>query len=195
MSDPTRDAVSPLERNLLLRALDPGALAQLRPRLERVKLVLKTTVLVADAPVQFVHFPESGTVSMISILQDGGAVEVGVVGAEGFVGLSVLLGAPVAPLEGLVQVAGTALRLPAAELPAALDGVPGLLALLLRSADSFHVQVSQSATCNVRHQIAPRRIYGTSPCRAPSPPSTAWARRTPSRCWPAPPRSPARGGA
>ncbi len=156
MSDSIRDFLSAQGRNLLLDALAPDAMARLRPRLERVELPLRTRVLIADEPVEFVHFLQSGTVSMISTLEDGTTVEVGLVGAEGFVGLSVLLGAPTAPLEGLVQVAGTALRLPAAGFRAALDEVPGLRDLLLRYLDSFHVQVSQSATCNIRHRIEQR---------------------------------------
>lgn len=156
MSDPRENPMPAPERNRLLRALSPDALARLRPRLERVELVVKATVLLPDAPVEFVHFVESGTVSMISILEDGAAVEVGLVGSEGFLGLPVLLGAPTSPMEALVQVAGTALRLPAAEFRAALEEVPGLLAVLLRYVDSFHVQVSQSATCNAHHHIEPR---------------------------------------
>ena len=155
MSDPLRESVTP-GRNLLLEALPPDAMARLRPRLESVELPLKARMLIPDEPVEFVHFMQSGTVSMISTLEDGAAVEVGLIGPEGFVGLSVLLGAPTASLEGLVQVAGTALRLPAAGLRAALDEVPGLRELLLRYVDSFHVQVSQSATCNVRHRIEQR---------------------------------------
>ncbi len=156
MSDPLRESVTAPGRNLLLDALPPDAMARLRPRLESVELPLKARMLIPDEPVEFVHFMQSGTVSMISTLEDGAAVEVGLIGPEGFVGLSVLLGAPTASLEGLVQVAGTALRLPAAGLRAALDEVPGLRELLLRYVDSFHVQVSQSATCNVRHRIEQR---------------------------------------
>ena len=143
-------------RNRLLRALSAEALAQFAPRLERVSLTAKDIVLVPDQPVEFVHFLESGTVSMISTLRDGGMVEVGLIGSEGFVGLSVLLGAPTSPQEGVVQLDGTALRMTAREFGAALPQIPGLLALLLRYVDSFHVQVAQSATCNARHQIEQR---------------------------------------
>ena len=143
-------------RNLLLRLLPLDSLVRLLPRLERVELGIKGVVLVTDAPIEFVHFMESGTVSMISTLEDGGAVEVGLVGSEGFLGLPLLLGAPTSTLEGLVQVAGTALRLPAAEFRKALTEVAGLLAVLLRYVDSFHVQVSQSATCIAHHPINSR---------------------------------------
>jgi CRP-like cAMP-binding protein len=72
------------------------------------------------------------------------------------VGISLLLGAPTSALEGLVQVDGTALRLPAAAFRAALSEMPALLGLLLRYVDAFHVQVSQTVACNGRHQIEQR---------------------------------------
>ncbi len=143
-------------KNLLLRALTQDSLNNLSPFLERVDLPLKTIVLRSESPVDFVYFVESGTVSMISTLEDGAEIEVGMVGFEGFVGVSVLFGAPTSPLEGLVQVGGTALRLSAMAFRNALTDIPGLLSLLLRYLDGFHVQVSQSATCNGHHQIEQR---------------------------------------
>lgn len=126
------------------------------PRLELIELSVKTVLLTAGAAVESVHFMETGTVSMISTLEDGTRIEVGLVGPEGMAGLPLLLGAPTSPLEGLVQVGGTALRLPAAGFRAALAELPSLLGLLLRYVDTFHVQVTQSAACNSRHQIEQR---------------------------------------
>lgn len=143
-------------RNRLLRLLPPGDLDRLWPRLEPVELSLKTVLLTPDAVVEAMHFVETGTVSMIAMLEDGAQVEVGLVGPEGVVGLPLLLGAPTSPLEGIVQVSGTALRLPAAGFRAALAEMPALLGLLLRYVDAFHVQVAQSAACNSRHQIEQR---------------------------------------
>ena len=56
-----------------------------------------------------------------------------------------LLGAATCALEGMAQLNGTALRLPAAGFRAALAEAPGLLGLLLRYVDAFHVQVAQTA--------------------------------------------------
>jgi CRP-like cAMP-binding protein len=143
-------------RNRLLRLLPPSDLERLCPRLEPVDLSLKSVLLAPGAPVESVHFVETGTVSMIATLEDGTQIEVGVVGPEGMTGLPLLLGAPTSALEGLVQVDGTALRLPAAGFRAALAELPSLLGLLLRYVDAFHVQVAQTAACNNRHQIEQR---------------------------------------
>ena len=93
---------------------------------------------------------------MVAMMEDGAQIEVGLVGPEGMTGLPLLLGAPTSALEGLVQVGGTALRLPAAAFRAALAEVPSLLGLLLRYVDAFHVQVAQTAACNGRHQMEQR---------------------------------------
>lgn len=143
-------------RNRLLRLLPPAELEQLRPRLEPVELPLKSVLLMPDVLVESLHFVEAGTISMIATLEDGTQIEVGLVGPEGVAGLPLLLGAGTSALEGMVQVRGTALRLPAAALRAALVEVPSLLPLLLRYVDAFHFQVAQSAACNGRHHIEQR---------------------------------------
>jgi CRP-like cAMP-binding protein len=143
-------------QNRLLRALPPAELEQFWPRLERVELFVKYALLVADAPLESVHFVETGTVSMITTLEDGVRIEVGLVGPEGFVGLPVLLGTETSALEGMVQVDGVALRLSAPAFRSALTSLPTLFGLLLRYVDAFHSQVTQSAACNGRHQIEQR---------------------------------------
>jgi len=143
-------------RNRLLRLLPPADLERLWPSLELVELSVRTLLLVPGAAVEGVHFMETGTVSMIAMLEDGTQIEVGLVGPEGMVGISLLLGAPTSPLEAMVQVDGTALRLPAAAFRAAVAEMPSLLGLLLRYVDAFHFQVAQSAACNGRHQIEQR---------------------------------------
>ena len=151
-SHPTPQTV----RNRLLRLLPPAELERLWPRLEPVELVVRSVLLAPGAAVESVHFMETGTVSMIAMLEDGTQIEVGLVGPEGMAGLPLLLGAATSPLEGMVQVGGTALRLPAAGFRAALAEAPSLLGLLLRYVDAFHVQVAQTAACNNRHQIEQR---------------------------------------
>lgn len=143
-------------RNALLRLLPPSDLERLWPRLEPVELTLKTVLLAPGAVVESVHFVETGTVSMIAVMEDGMQIEVGLVGPEGMAGLPLLFGEPTSALEGLVQVGGTALRLPAAAFRTALAELPSLLPVLLRYVDAFHSQVAQTAACNGRHQIVQR---------------------------------------
>ena len=143
-------------RNRLLCRLGSVELGLLRPRLESVVLRDRQSVLLPGEPAAGLYFVESGIISMIASLEDGARIEVGMVGHEGVAGLSVLLGAETSALEGLVQMEGSALRLPAAGMKAALAEVPGLMGVLLRYVDSFQFQVAQSAACNGRHEIVQR---------------------------------------
>ncbi len=156
MSHVSLQPTSRTVRNRLLRLLPPAELERLQPRMEPVELSLKSVLLMPGVAVESVYFVETGTISMIAVMEDGTQIEVGLVGPEGMAGLSVLLGAPTSALEGLVQVGGTALRMPAAAFRAALAEMPSLLGLLLRYMDAFHVQVAQTAACNGRHQIEQR---------------------------------------
>jgi hypothetical protein len=52
-------------------------------------------------------------VSLVQPLENGAMIEVGMIGNEGFVGVSVLLGADTSPLETMVQIPGSALRMQA----------------------------------------------------------------------------------
>jgi CRP-like cAMP-binding protein len=140
----------------LLRALPATDLERLWPRFDRVELRANTTVQKTEDPVDGLLFPEAGTVSMVAIFEDGSRIEVGMVGYEGVVGLPLVFGGSVSALEGLVQMDGRALRLPAAGFRAALADVPALLPLLLRYADSFLFQVAQSGACNGKHPIEQR---------------------------------------
>ncbi len=148
-------AAAPM-RNRLLATLPASDLQRALPRFERVPLTLKSIVQTQGQPVAWLYFPENGAVSMITRLADGAQIEVGLVGPEGFVGLPLLLGAPTAPVEGMVQIEGSALRLSAANYHALVAEMPRFQLLLLRSVDTFSVQVMRTAACNSRHHIAQR---------------------------------------
>ncbi|WP_431271462.1 Crp/Fnr family transcriptional regulator [Dankookia sp. P2] len=134
----------------------PADLEWLRPRLERVELGARKVLHAPEEPLDAVHFPESGWISMLATLENGDAAEVGLVGCEGLVGLPLLLGADRSPFEAMVQSEGTGLRLPADAFQEALEHSPALRTLLLRYALAFTAQVSQTAACNGRHHIEQR---------------------------------------
>jgi CRP-like cAMP-binding protein len=110
----------------------------------------------AGKPIRSVYFPDGGLVSVLVPLEDGRVAEVAVVGREGVVGLPAFLGADTHPHRAVVQAPGTALRLPAAALRTAARSSAALNELLLRYADAFLVQVSQSAVCNCLHSVPKR---------------------------------------
>ena len=143
-------------RNRLLAALPPDVFAVLRPRLEPAELVLRDVLHAPGEPIDAIYFPETGYVSMLAYMEDGDAAEVGVAGREGMVGLPVLLGADRDDIEGMVQSAGTALRMDARAFREELDRIPAFRALLLRYALVHFGQVARTAACNGRHHTDQR---------------------------------------
>ena len=95
-------------------------------------------------------------VSLVQPLENGTMIEVGMIGNEGFVGVPVLLGAESSPLEAMVQIPGSALRMQASAFREEVTRRSTLLALLLRYVQALHIQVSLSAACNGRHTLPER---------------------------------------
>ncbi|MCW8088387.1 Crp/Fnr family transcriptional regulator [Roseococcus sp. MDT2-1-1] len=124
--------------------------------MEPIQVEVKQVLIVPDQPITTVHFPEAGWVSMLAPLEDGKAAEVGLVGAEGMVGLPLLLGSDRSTLEAMVQASGTLLRMGATAFRHALEECPTLRSLLLRYTLAFQQQVSQTAACNGNHALDQR---------------------------------------
>jgi CRP-like cAMP-binding protein len=145
-----------LTGNQLIDGLPAQDIERLKPHLEAVPLVQKQTINAPGAPIEQIYFPVSGIVSMIATLDDGVAVEVGVIGSEGMVGTPVLLGSETASNEAFVQLNGTALRMPTGALLDEIEQSRNLRLRLLRHAQALSFQVAQSAACNARHVVEER---------------------------------------
>ncbi len=144
------------EQNRLLAALPLEEYALILPRLTPVRLRLKDVLVEPDVPMRDVYFPREGVSSVIATEQDGGDIEVGTVGPEGFVGLPVLNGTDSMPYQVFVQIAGSGWRLAADELRRVVDERPVVRRLLLRYSQYFTDQVSQHAACNQLHTVEER---------------------------------------
>ena len=143
-------------RNSLLTALEPAEYSQLLDGAESVHLPLRTVLYEANGPIAHVFFLERGVASIIAPVGDGVSVEVGTVGNEGFVGLPLLFGADREPNKAFIQVADGGVRVTAAVFQTSVAESAPLRALLLRYAQSYLSQVSQSSACNRAHSIEER---------------------------------------
>jgi CRP-like cAMP-binding protein len=135
--------------------LAPGDLDVLGAQLEPVPLRHKQTLSKPGTPIEHVYFVEEGMISLVQPLQ-GAMIEVGIIGQEGFFGVPVLLGAETSPLEAMVQIPGSALRIEAGAFREEAGRSAALSGLLLRYAQALHVQVSVLAACNGRHALTER---------------------------------------
>ncbi len=144
------------EQNRLLAALPLEEYALLLPRLVPVRLQLKDVLVEPDVPISDVHFPREGVCSVIATEQEGGDLEVGTIGCEGFVGLPVLNGTDSMPYRVIAQVPGHGWRLAADDFRQLVDERPVVRRLMLRYSQYYTDQVSQTAACNQLHTVEER---------------------------------------
>jgi len=128
--------------------------AQQQP--QSVQLKPGTILYMPDERLEYVYFPLKGVVSLLVTLADGGTVESGVVGNEGVVGISAVLGADVTTNQALVQDSGSALRIKTTALRAFMKQSGALHDLLLRFTHTLITQISQTAACNRIHTVNER---------------------------------------
>jgi len=143
-------------RNRILSALPAADFERLSACLTPVTLPLKQTLMEADEPIGAAYFIEVGMASYLAYLEEGEALEVGIIGREGMVGLPLILGVDRATVGSIVQLEGTALRINPTDLREAFNGSEAFRTRLLRYMQSLHAQVSQTAVCNGRHTLEER---------------------------------------
>ena len=105
-------------RNTVLAGLDEATLSALLPALRLTSLPSGLVLHEPGQPIEAVHFPLTGVVSIVADLGVELVVETATIGREGMIGIPLVLGA-VAPTErALVQVPGEALTMTAQDLTA-----------------------------------------------------------------------------
>jgi CRP-like cAMP-binding protein len=142
--------------NSLLAALSREDYRSLSPELEPVALTLGEVLYEPGDRIRHVYFVNDGQVSMLIVMADRKALEVGLVGKEGVIGISVALGTDVSPVRALVQGSGSALRMKAASFSEALARSPALQREVYRYAYAKLLQARQTAACNRFHQVEAR---------------------------------------
>lgn len=147
---------APANRNRVLRALPPGELDRLRPHLQPVVLRQKQILHEAGAAVEHVYFIEEGLASVLTMVADGGEVEVRMLGPESMIGLPYLLGAEFLRQRIIVQLPGSAWRVSAPLFKAEFDRRERLRGIVLRLVSAALAMTSQNAACNRLHSVEQR---------------------------------------
>jgi CRP-like cAMP-binding protein len=141
---------------VFLRSLSDESFAVLSANLEPVDLSLATQIYEPGGKVEWVYFPETCLLSMLTRSLEGQSVETAMTGVEGAGGLLEACGSGRSNVECIVQVDGRALRAPAS----------AIRALTIRDEDFSHhawsliefqmAESRQSGMCNVLHTVEHR---------------------------------------
>ena len=142
--------------NRLLGLLTRVDYLRLRPHLQSVVLEYRKSLYEANTLIGFVWFIETGVGSLVNVMENGDAAEVGTIGNEGIVGLPLLLGDNRAPTSVYVQVPGIGLRMNAALFVREMAENASMRKVMLHYAHAFFNQVAQSAACNQFHSLRQR---------------------------------------
>ncbi len=144
-------------KNQILAALPRRDYERLLPDLELIALPLDVTLYKSGDFIEYVYFPSEGVVSLITHMKSGVAIEVGLIGVDGMVGIPVLLGDRIAFEEAVVQIEGSALRMKSEKLKNGLKKAHNpLLTQLLLYTRTLMRQVAQTAACNRLHTVEER---------------------------------------
>ena len=142
--------------NSLLAALPRRSYLRLLPCLTSVELVFGDVLYEAGETIREVYFPSQSLVSLLTLVEGHLALEVGLVGREGMVGIPLALGVDVSPVRALVQGGGPALKMSAARFRTELKSSPPLQRELYRYVHAMMAQISQTAGCNRFHVVEAR---------------------------------------
>jgi CRP-like cAMP-binding protein len=142
--------------NKLLAALPAKSYRRLLSGLEPVALEFGDVLYEAGKRMRHVYFPGDSLVSLLTLVNGHLALEVGMVGREGMVGLPLALGRAISPVRALVQGAGEAMRMTSTRFSREVRKSAPLQQGVYRYADALLAQVSQTAACNRFHQVEQR---------------------------------------
>ena len=152
MSPTTRAA----SENRLLAALPPKDRLRFLAGCEPVELVFAEVLAEPGDIIRHVHFPTQSFVSLTIPIEPNANLEVGLVGDEGMLGVSLILGVDVSPLHALVQGAGQALRMRTAQFRRELERSVALQRTLKRYLYVLMRQLAQNAACTRFHVVEAR---------------------------------------
>src|SRR5688572_21417293 len=142
--------------NSLLAGLTHRSYQLLLPRLQPVTLNFGDVLYRPRKAIRHVYFPSDCMVSLLALADGHRALEVGLVGCEGMLGVPLTLGVRESPVRALVQGSGTALRMKAAPFLTELRHNLPLQRAVNRYTYDLMVQVTQTAACNRFHKVEAR---------------------------------------
>ncbi len=143
-------------RNELLLGLPTQESDVIFPQLTFVQLRTHDVLEESEEPIKYGYFVDSGLVSVLSMMEGGKSVEVGISGKEGCTALPMAVGLKTSAARIVVQIAGTAFRVASPGLTKILRQCPILERRMQQYGQIMAMQGAQVAACNRLHEVDER---------------------------------------
>lgn len=134
----------------------PAIASDLLPHSRVITFSVNQVLCEQGDEIDMVYFPIDCVVSSLAIMEDGTTIETAMVGREGMVGISNLLGSGPSREWIWVTAGGAAIQIETKYLDSLFVRNETALKLLLKSYRALITQVSQRCVCNTRHTILER---------------------------------------
>lgn len=145
-----------LIENSLLAELPDKDYKRLLAGLEPVALTLGQVLYESGDIIRHVYFPGDSLVSLLTMADGHLALEVGLIGREGMVGIPLVLGHKLSSVRALVQGSGSAMRIASARFLKEFGLSRPLQREVYRYTHALMAQISQTAACNRFHVVEQR---------------------------------------
>lgn len=152
MKEPTPAKVA----NHLLRAVEPHVLARFADRLQQAPLGKGDVLHEPGEPVEWVYFPESGLIGVLSETLAGESVESAMVGRDGALGVFEACGSRQSFYRAVVQIPGCARRLRASAYRELFDASSALRTAVHKYVELLLGEARQFVACNALHSVDSR---------------------------------------
>lgn len=143
-------------KNRLLSALPSEDRALLTPHLFTVDLEKGRLLYDPGDPVDQIYFPHDCVISLMTLMENGAAIESAAIGHEGALGLMAAAAPRQSLTRAIVQTPGSALRIASGPLHEAWSRSAVLRDLVDRHNQALFGHVIQSVACNALHAVEAR---------------------------------------
>src|ERR1700730_17181883 len=144
------------QSNRLLGALETASRKRLDPHLEPIKLELGATVCEAGGLLKHAYFPQGSVLSLLTVLENGSAIETANIGREGALGLFAAMYSRTSFNRCLVQLEGAMVRCPIRLLQSEFTSSEHVRDLFVSYSETLLSQVQQTVACNAMHTTEQR---------------------------------------
>ncbi len=142
--------------NRLIEALPRKYRQRFLATCKPVELTFAEVLAEPGERIRHVFFPTTSCISLVTPIDGCASLEVGLVGDEGMLGISLILGVGISPLSALVQGEGFALRMDTVLFRRELGLSPVLQGMLKRYLHVVMGQLAQSTACTRFHVVEAR---------------------------------------